>query len=243
MIVALIMGRAGSVGVKRKNLTPICGEPLCTYPMRAALQATRLNQIFVTTDCPEIKRIAIDYGLSVIDRPEELAHATAEMSEGIVHADDVIRREYGISPSIMVTMHANSGIHKSGLIDECIEKLESDPAADSCVSARRIMDLHPYRQKRVNASGYLETWIPVPDEVANNRQMISDVSVVLDGACRAIRVDRCLPPVGQPPFRYLGNTIAWVDNPHGLDVHSENDILAIEHFWSVQNPYFRAAIS
>jgi N-acylneuraminate cytidylyltransferase len=229
MNVALIMGRAGSVGVPGKNVHPVHGLPLAAYPMKAAIAARRVDRIYVTTDCPEIKRWASWYGLRVIDRPEHLARPESEMSEGIVHAVDVIEQLEGERPAIMVSMLANCGTHAEGLIDRCIERLEADPAADSCVSGVFEYSLHPYRVKRVRGR-WLKNWVDVPEDVGNNRQLIADRAFVLDGAARAFRVDRCLPPLGQPPFRYLGHQILYEENPGGFDVHSEDDLRRIERY-------------
>ena len=167
-------------------------------------------------------------GAKLIHRPAHLAHATAEMSDAVVHAADVIEREYG-TLDVLVTMHANCGTHPPGLVDTCIERLLSDSSLDSCVSARVVEDCHPYRLKRVTEVGLLKTWVDMPAP-SNNRQSIKEKAVVLDGACRAIRVEQCLPPLGQPPFRYLGHRIAWIENRGGLDVHSESDLVLTEHY-------------
>lgn len=222
MNVALIMGRAGSESVNRKNIRLMLGHPLVWYPMQAAKHATCLNNVYVTTDCTEIKSVARECGIGIIHRPEHLSRPDSEMSDGVVHAAEELRRRHG-PIDVLVTMHANCATHRDGLIDECVATLERTVWLDSCVSARVVEDCHPYRLKRVHEDGTLGTWAKMPNP-SNNRQSIRERAVVLDGACRAIRVDRCLPPNGQPPFPYLGNKIGWVENPGGLDVHCEADL-------------------
>jgi len=229
---ALIMGRAGSVSVAKKNVRHVAGHPLVTYPIRAASGAKSVDRVYVTTDCPEIKRIAKSWRVSIIDRPSHLSEADSEMSDAIVHA----LGEMSPAPDILVTMHANCGIHRDGLIDECVARLLGDSSLDSCVSAVDVGGMHPYRLKRVREDGTLTTWVDIPDAVQNNRQAIRDKAVVLDGAARAFRVARCLPPRGQPPFRYLGQRIGFVENPGGLDVHTEADLFATERWLLSQLP-------
>jgi len=227
------MGRAGSVGVPGKNVRQVAGRPLVSYPLRAAMDAEMVDRVYVTTDCPQIKAIADDAGAHVIDRPDYLSGPEAQMSDAIVHALE----QMPLHPDILVTMHANCGIHNDGLVDDCISALMTDNYLDSCVSVRFLDDCHPYRVKRVCEDGTLVPWVPVPDLVQNNRQEISERAVVLDGAARAIRVSRCLPPSmsAQPPFRYLGNRIGFVVNPGGLDVHTEDDIAATERWIESQS--------
>ena len=58
MICALLLGREGSTGFPGKNVRPVLGRPLVTYPLRAALKATTVDRVYVSTDSPTIKRIA-----------------------------------------------------------------------------------------------------------------------------------------------------------------------------------------
>ena len=56
MIVALMMGRAGSKGLKNKNLIKIKGKRLFEYPLIAATKSKLISKIFISTDCPVIKK-------------------------------------------------------------------------------------------------------------------------------------------------------------------------------------------
>ena len=77
MIVALMMGRAGSRGFKNKNLIKIDGKSLCEYPLNAAKRSKYIKNIYVTTDCPKIKKISKKYKAIIINRPKKLCHSKA----------------------------------------------------------------------------------------------------------------------------------------------------------------------
>lgn len=225
MNIALLTGRGGSQSIKNKNIYPILGKPLMVYPILAAKRARKLDRIYITTDSPEMQAIAREHGVSVIDRPAEISQPDSEMTDAIVHALDQIPEPV----DILVTMHCNCGTHREGLIDDCIQALEDNPEADSCVSGVIDNSHHPFRVKKVLPDGYLETWLDVPRSTSNNRQQLTP-SFVLDGACRAIRVDRCFPAEGQPPFPYLGNKILHMENEGCCDVHSMQDIVYTEYY-------------
>ena len=70
MIVALMMGRAGSRGLKNKNILKINGKKLCEYPLIAATKSRYIKSIYVTTDCPKIKKISQKYKATIIERPK-----------------------------------------------------------------------------------------------------------------------------------------------------------------------------
>ncbi|MCB1021885.1 MAG: NTP transferase domain-containing protein [Acidobacteria bacterium] len=225
VIAALLMGRGGSISVQRKNLRLILGRPLMEYPLMAARDAKRIDKIYLSTDDEEMAEVARRYGATIIERPPELAGPTAQYPEGVAHALAQMEPQ----PEVLVSMHCNCGTHAPGLLDACVEKLLADPTADSCVSGIIDNSHHPYRVKKVMEDGSLENWLPIPRGVSNNRQALTP-SFVLDGAARALRVSRCFPPEGQEPFRVLGNRVLFVENPGGLDVHSEDDVILTERY-------------
>jgi len=225
MNVALIMGRGGSKSILGKNVMTVLGRPLVTYPIQSALNARKIDLVAVTSDCPEILRIAKDLGIFPIVRPPELSHDTAQMVDGITHALEAIGGEI----EYLVTLHANCATHSHGLIDRCIGRLEAQPEADSCVSGAIDKSVHPFRTRKLGEDGLLVPWMPVPPDTSSNRQSLAPC-VILDGACRAMRVATCFPPVGVPPFSYLGRTILFEENPGGRDVHDADDVQLTEAF-------------
>lgn len=76
-IVAIIPARAGSKGLKNKNIIDLCGKPLMAYSIEAALKAEVFSRVIVSTDSERYAEIAKDYGAEVMMRDEELASDTA----------------------------------------------------------------------------------------------------------------------------------------------------------------------
>ena len=62
MIIALLLGRKGSRGFPGKNTIPIHGHPLAWYPMQTALEVNEIDQVYLSTDDPELMRIATNLG-------------------------------------------------------------------------------------------------------------------------------------------------------------------------------------
>ena len=58
MVVALMIGREGSVGFPDKNIYPVLGRPLMAYPLLAAKASRLVEKIYVSTDSEKIKNIA-----------------------------------------------------------------------------------------------------------------------------------------------------------------------------------------
>lgn len=85
--VAIIPARGGSKRIPGKNLMDFMGEPLLAHSIRFALDNLKLlDEIAVSTDDPEIKKVAQHYGVKVINRPPELATDTATTASVLQHA-------------------------------------------------------------------------------------------------------------------------------------------------------------
>ena len=53
MIPALLIGRGGSVGFPGKNVYPILGKPLMSYPLEAAINAKNVDCLLYTSDAAD----------------------------------------------------------------------------------------------------------------------------------------------------------------------------------------------
>ena len=64
---AFIFARAGSKGLKNKNLFKIGGKPLIAHSIEAAQNNKKIHKVFVSSDSKEIKNVSRDYGAEIID--------------------------------------------------------------------------------------------------------------------------------------------------------------------------------
>lgn len=83
-LIALVPARCGSKGIKFKNIYPICNKPMISYAIKA-LQNSKIDEIYVSTDCDIIKNVSIDCGARVINRPLELASDRSPTIECVKH--------------------------------------------------------------------------------------------------------------------------------------------------------------
>ncbi|KKS24484.1 MAG: Pseudaminic acid CMP-transferase, partial [Candidatus Jorgensenbacteria bacterium GW2011_GWF2_41_8] len=64
-ILAIIPARGGSKRIPRKNIKNFVGRPIIKYSISAAKEAGCFNEIMVSTDDPEIARMAESCGARV----------------------------------------------------------------------------------------------------------------------------------------------------------------------------------
>ncbi len=72
---ALVPLRGGSKSIPKKNIKMIGGQTLCAWTLQATSNAHRIEQVYVSTDCNEIKNVvlSLDMNVRIIDCPPELA--------------------------------------------------------------------------------------------------------------------------------------------------------------------------
>ncbi|MTH67518.1 NTP transferase domain-containing protein [Agromyces bracchium] len=93
--IAIIPARGGSQGLPGKNVARVGGVPLVARAVHAALAAERIGRVVVTTDDEDIADAARGAGAEVIERPAELANATASSESALLHAIEALGREPG----------------------------------------------------------------------------------------------------------------------------------------------------
>ncbi|XP_006814772.1 N-acylneuraminate cytidylyltransferase-like [Saccoglossus kowalevskii] len=85
---ALICARGGSKGIPLKNIKILAGQPLISWALRAAVDANVYDSIWVSTDHPEIARIASEWGAQIHNRNPEAARDTSSAMETILEFTD-----------------------------------------------------------------------------------------------------------------------------------------------------------
>ncbi|MEI7507995.1 MAG: acylneuraminate cytidylyltransferase family protein [Flavobacterium sp.] len=72
--IAIIPVRGGSKRLQNKNILPLGGIPLMAHSILFAQDnSSIINEIYVSTDDEHIKSCALQYGVKVIDRPQNLS--------------------------------------------------------------------------------------------------------------------------------------------------------------------------
>ena len=117
----LIPARGGSKGIPHKNIKELCGKPLIQYSIDIARKFTTDDNICVSTDDLEIKKVAESLGLKVpFMRPDELASDTATTSDVIVHALKWYESN-GIIYDAVVLLQPTSPLRRIQDIKDCLE--------------------------------------------------------------------------------------------------------------------------
>jgi len=242
MICALVIGRAGSRGFPKKNITEVFGRKLCEYPILAAKNSKKINQVYVSTDCPEITKISLKHKVNIINRPEELAtnEALGEnvFRHGYLHIKNLLEKKKE-TIEIMVLLFANAPTVSPKMIDEGIRILRSDKNVDSAVSTSVYNMWSPLRARKINDSGLLKPFVPFetfgdPKTLNCDRDSQGEVHFA-DMSVSVVR-PKCLENMseGLLPQKWMGQNIKAIKSWGGCDVDYEWQIPGVE-YWLKKN--------
>ena len=149
--IAIIPARAGSKGIKNKNIIEFCGKPLIVWSIEQAIKAKCVDRVFVSTDGEQIAEIAQAAGADIIWRPQELASDTASSEDAIVHAVESISRHEEIDR--IVFLQATSPIRQDDDIDKAMHVFESQNC-DSLFSMSLLEDYCIWKKTNEKLDSY-----------------------------------------------------------------------------------------
>lgn len=149
-VLGIVPARGGSKRIPRKNLRPISDKPLVAWAIEAALGANVLDRVVVSSDDPEILRVACSYGRDIpLTRPEELSGDRSPAVDYVRHAMETVERSEGTRYDAAAIIQATSPLTRPEDIDATIGLLQ-DSLADTAVSVMKLDHaLQPAKLKRM----------------------------------------------------------------------------------------------
>ena len=152
-VLAVIPARGGSKGLPRKNIVDLAGKPLIAWTIEASLNSKYITKTVVSSDDKEISSVAREYGLEVVQRPENLASDDATSESVVKHVVDFFRlnkEEF----DVLILLQPTSPLRTSSDIDNAfLIKLENKATAVISVTQNdnKILKSFKYTSK-----GFLE---------------------------------------------------------------------------------------
>ncbi|MFH1593913.1 MAG: cytidylyltransferase [Candidatus Omnitrophota bacterium] len=236
MIVALLMGRKMSQGFPGKNLKKVLGEPLASYPMKAARGCALVDKIYLSTDDDRLAVLAKSNGVEVIERPPRLCADSALGEDVYVHAYEVAKeRNKGEQIELIVLLMCNAPTITSETLSQGINVLKDKPQYDSAVTVSRYNMWSPLRARRIAEDGLLKPFVPFeafgdPKTLNCDRDSQGDVWFADMGA--SIVRPRCLENLqaGLLPQKWMGQKIYPLKQWGGFDVDYEWQMPLVEYW-------------
>jgi|TARA_B110000046_G_scaffold184607_1_gene223547 N-acylneuraminate cytidylyltransferase len=116
---ALICARAGSKGIKNKNIRQFKKKPLISYPIKLAKNIKRIESVSVSTDSRKIANISKNYGADIpFIRSKRLSSNKA--NEWDVWKDFVEKKNFKSKDDIIVILPVTSPFRIKKDVEKCI---------------------------------------------------------------------------------------------------------------------------
>ncbi len=228
--IAVVIGRAGSKGLPGKNAMRLAGRPMIAHTIEAALAASRVDRVIVSTDGHAIASAARASGVEVVTRPDELASDTATVDSAVRHA--IEHCSGGSTHEIVVILYANVPVRPRHLIDTAIDTLITT-GADSVQSYCDVGKHHPQWMNKLDDHGRV---IPYKKSRVYRRQDLPQLFIP-DGGVIAVTRTSLFTVNPKEPHAFLGKDrrgiitqpgeVIDVDTP--IDARVAEAILTFHH--------------
>ncbi len=213
-VLAIIPARGGSKGLPRKNVLPLGGKPLIAWTVEAALQASCIDHVILSSDDVEIMTTAEEYGCDVpFRRPAELASDTTSTVDVVSHA---LQGHPGFD--YLALLQPTSPLRTAAHIDAAFSLMQSHHSK-SVVSVCQVQK-SPLWMYHIDASQTLVPVIPKGTQVTR-RQDLPD-AFLLNGAIYFIAVRAFL----EERSFLLPDTLGFVmEDDASCDIDSAADLM------------------
>lgn len=230
---AIIPARGGSKGIIGKNIKPICGKPLIAHTINFIKQTPAFDKIIVSTDDSHIKRVSLEYGAEVIDRPKALATDTALAMDSIRHAVQELESS-GETIEYIYILEATSPLRRKSDIVQCMEILRNGDESGEYDSIATLMPSHisPGRMFQINnntISPYIEgsvAWMP-----RQSQPKAYQCDGILYGFSNAV-----LQKEKDSKSAFLGKTYPYITPYECLDIDTLFEFVIIEKLLEMGYP-------
>ena len=177
-----ILARAGSTGVKDKNIADVGGNPVLWYSVTEALKSKYADAICVSTDSEKYAKVAEDAGVKVpFLRAAEYSTKSSTAADAskwtTLEYEKYSKEKYDYIVDFM-----NSNPFKIvDDLDRCIEILNENDNADTVVAVNRVWDGHPDRIKQI-VDGELQDWPGTNEVLESLRQDLTPPAYIRCGS-------------------------------------------------------------
>lgn len=214
---AIIPLRAGSKGLRRKNLLPLAGIPLYRHSVHQALRV--VGECIISTDISEILSGNPDSACQVIERPAELAQDNTPITPVMMHLFESLKRVNRL-PKQAILLQATSPLRRDEDIHNAVRLFKTGEFELVMSVVKTDSGILKY--------GFTENerFIPIsrPDYCFSNRQSLPEIARP-NGAIYVFSPDTFLKNGGMPT-----RSIGSIEMPEAfsIDIDSQADLDAAE---------------
>ncbi len=138
-VMAIILARKNSKGLKNKNIKKLNGLPLILHTIKLVKKSKLIDDIVVSTDSKTIQKLAIKNGVQApFLRPKNMSGDKATTEIALKHCLKYMNKIKKIRPSIIVYLQITEPLRKLWMVDKCILTLKNNKKIDTAFMAKKF---------------------------------------------------------------------------------------------------------
>jgi CMP-N,N'-diacetyllegionaminic acid synthase len=221
-VLAVVPARGGSKGIPMKNLRHLCGRPLVALAGDAAAAVAEIDRRVVSTDHPEIARVASEAGLDVpFIRPKSIAGDRIGDWDVLSHALLATEAFDGIRYDIVVMLQPTSPLRRGNDVSGTIRMLVDGGFDAVWTVSPTESKAHPLKQLTVR-DGVMDYWDPRGAQIVARQQL--EPAYHRNGVAYAF-TRRCLLEQKTTKGAHTG---AYVVAGEHISIDTESDLEKVE---------------
>lgn len=197
-VVALIPARAGSKGIRDKNIQTLNNLTLLEYAANVGVGSSQISETYISTDSKEYEAIALAAGCQSLGlRKAELSDDSASSVDVALDFIDSLEE----TTDILVLLQPTSPVRTSKQLDQCIS-LISNENCDAVIAVSKVEEPHPYKLKSI-VDGRLTSFVEGKESSVPRQslppvyQLTGSIYVI---KCDALRKFKTFNPPNTFPF-------------------------------------------
>ncbi|MCQ6644867.1 acylneuraminate cytidylyltransferase family protein [Escherichia coli] len=198
----------------KKNILPLCGKPTIGWTIEAAKNSKYVDNIFVSTDDPNIAKIAENFGISIPElRPRELATDDSKTETVLIYT----LNKFGGDYDIVILLQPSSPLRTSQHLDEALELFVKKDAF-SIVSVTQC-EHSPLWSNTLPEDNSMSNFI-TPEAMKRSQEL--ETFFRINGAIYAFDIKKLLK---YNEIRYTDKSFAYImKNEHSIDIDNDIDL-------------------
>ena len=227
-MIAIIPARGGSKGLPGKNIRPLNGKPLIQYTIEAAIAASCIERVVVTTDDKTIASVAKAAGADVpFIRPDYLSSDTANAVDVYIHAVEYIMKNEKKDLTKFMVLLPTAPLRNYKHIDEA-SKLFRENNSDTLISVMEA-ETPPSWYLTRNINGKIKNaGFGIKEGLVSNRQ-VNEKFYIPNGAIYILDYNI----LKEKKTYYTDNTIGYVmSRDVSVDIDTIEDFEYVEYLMS-----------
>nr|WP_300840671.1 acylneuraminate cytidylyltransferase family protein [uncultured Acetatifactor sp.] len=223
-ILAIIPARGGSKGIPHKNIIDLCGRPLISYTIEAAIRSKYIDYTIVSTDDEEIAKVSKEYGAEIpFLRPAELATDTSKTIESVIYTIRTVQ-ERGKFFDTIVLLQPTQPLRTSEDIDGAIEKY--DESGNVPLASVSEVDDHPILIRAIEK----EQLIPLLNTPSTCRRQDMPAFYRVNGCIYINEISEV-----NEHTSFNDNILPYImDKRHSVDIDEEQDLVIAEYYLNLK---------